>query len=164
MGYKAGVITVSDSCYAKTAVDSSGPTIIEMLRNAGWDVVFFDTIPDEIDQIEKALIGCADNLRLQLVVTTGGTGFAKRDVTPEATKEVIERETPGIPEAMRAESLKITPKGCLSREAAGIRGETLIVNCPGSVKACRETLGAVLPALEHGVKMMLSEGSANCGR
>ncbi len=162
--FKAAVITVSDSCSKGLAEDQSGPALKEMLTGAGWDVVFTSIVPDEVADIEKILIHCAETLRVQLCVTTGGTGFAKRDVTPEATKLVIEKETPGIPEAMRAESMKITPRGCLSREAAGIRGETLIVNCPGSVKACKETLGAVLPALEHGVQMMLSSGSANCGR
>ncbi len=162
--FKAAVITVSDSCSKGLAEDKSGPTLVSMLKEAGWDVVFTDIVPDEIEDIERVLIHCAETIRVQLCVTTGGTGFAKRDVTPEATKLVIEKETPGIPEAMRAESMKITPKGCLSREAAGIRGETLIVNCPGSVKACKETLGAVLPALEHGVEMMMSSGSANCGR
>jgi len=162
--FKAAVITVSDSCSKGLIEDKSGPTIVEILKNAGWDVVFTKIVPDEICDIERILIYCAETINVQLCITTGGTGFAKRDVTPEATRLVIERETPGIPEAMRAESLKITPKGCLSREAAGIRGETLIVNCPGSVKACKETLGAVLPALEHGVEMMLSSGSANCGR
>lgn len=162
--FKAAVITVSDSCFKGTNEDKSGPTLCTMLKDAGWEVVFTQIVPDEMPEIEKILTHCADTLKVQLCVTTGGTGFSKRDVTPEATKNVIEKETPGIPEAMRAESLKITPKGCLSREAAGIRGETLIVNCPGSVKACKETLGAVLPALEHGVEVILSSGSANCGR
>jgi len=162
--FKAAVITVSDSCSAGAAEDKSGPALTEILKNAGWDVVFTDIVPDEAEDIKKKLIHCADTVGVQLCVTTGGTGFAVRDVTPEATKAVIERETPGIPEAMRAESLRITPRGCLSRETAGIRGKTLIVNCPGSVKACRETIGAVLPALEHGVEMILSSGSANCGR
>lgn len=94
----------------------------------------------------------------------GGTGFSKRDVTPEVTKQVIEKETLGIPEAMRAKSLEITIKGCLSREVAGIRKETLIINCPGSVKAVKETLSAVLPAINHGIEMMLSSGSMNCGK
>ena len=92
-----------------------------------------------------------DNL---LIVTTGGTGFSKRDITPEATKAVVQREVPGIPEAMRAESMRITPRGCLSREAAGIRGDTLIINCPGSEKAAKECLTAVLPALKHGIQML----------
>ena len=103
----------------------------------------------------------ADEGLADLILTTGGTGFSPRDITPEATLEAVERLCPGIPETMRAESLKLTPRGCLSREVSGIRGETLIVNCPGSEKAARECIGAVLPALKHGVEM-LRGWSGNC--
>lgn len=154
MRYTAAVITASDKGYAGQREDLSGPAIVSMLENDGWSVVHSTIVPDEKDLIAKELISCADEKQLCLVITTGGTGFSKRDITPEATKSVIERETPGIPEAMRAESLRITPRGCLSRETAGIRGETLIVNLPGSVKAVRECLGAVLPALKHGVDIL----------
>ena len=159
--YTAAVITLSDLGSKGEREDTSGPALCGILEKDGWNVVHREILPDDIATIKAALIRCADELGVCLVVTTGGTGFSKRDVTPEATKAVVERECPGIPEAMRAESLRITPRGCLSREASGIRGETLIVNCPGSEKAARECIGAVLPALKHGVEM-LRGGSGNC--
>ena len=159
--YTAAVLTLSDLGSKGLREDTSGPALCEILRGDGWDVVHTEILPDDLEQIKAALVRCADELGVCLVCTTGGTGFSKRDVTPEATKAVIERECPGIPEAMRAESLRITPRGCLSREAAGIRGETLIVNCPGSEKAARECIGAVLPALKHAIEM-LRGWSGNC--
>ena len=152
--YSAAVITLSDKGSAGQRTDTSGPALCAMLEADGWTVTHTEILPDDLEQIKTALIRCADELGVCLVCTTGGTGFSPRDITPEATKAVIERECPGIPEAMRAESMRITPRGCLSREAAGIRGGTLIVNCPGSEKAARECLGAVLPALKHGVEML----------
>ena len=152
--YTAAVITLSDLGSMGRREDTSGPALCEILKNDGWNVIHTELLPDELEQIKASLVRCADMLNVCLVVTTGGTGFSRRDVTPEATKAVIERECPGIPEAMRAESLRITPRGCLSREVSGIRGETLIVNCPGSEKAARECIGAVLPALKHGVEML----------
>ena len=162
MNKSAAVITVSDKGYRGERVDTSGPALCALLADAGWNVTYRAMVPDEPEQIQRELVRCADQLDIALVLTTGGTGFSPRDITPEATKAVIERETPGIPEAMRAESLKITPRGCLSRAAAGIRGRTLIVNLPGSEKAARENLQAVLSALEHGVEMLQSAGSADC--
>ncbi len=159
--YTAAVITLSDLGSQGLREDTAGPALCALLRGAGWNVVHTEILPDDADRIKAALIRCADELGVCLVCTTGGTGFSKRDVTPEATKAVIERECPGIPEAMRAESMRITPRGCLSREAAGIRGDTLIVNCPGSEKAARECLGAVIDALKHGVEM-LRGWSGNC--
>ena len=163
MSYTAAVITISDKGARGERVDTSGPAICEMLRAQGYDVVYTNIIPDEREQICAELIACADEKKLSLVLTTGGTGFSPRDITPEATLSVVERETRGIPEAMRLESLKITPRGCLSRGAAGIRGKTLIVNLPGSEKAAKENLNAVLSALDHGLEMLASAGSANCG-
>lgn len=163
MSYQAAVITVSDKGYRGERVDTSGPALCAMLEEAGWDVVYTGIVPDEREQIKSELIACADERGIALVLTTGGTGFSPRDITPEATLEVVERRTPGIGEAMRAESLRITPKGCLSRGEAGIRGRTLIVNLPGSEKAAKENLAAVLGALEHGVDMLYSAGSADCG-
>ena len=122
MSYTAAVITVSDKGYRGERVDTSGPAIRQIAEESGFQVVYTGLVPDEKDMIRYELIKCADELKIDLVLTTGGTGFSPRDVTPEATLSVIERETPGIPEAMRAESLKITPRGCLSRSAAGIRG------------------------------------------
>ena len=119
-------------------------------------------LPDDMDMIKAELIKCADELGITLVLTTGGTGFSPRDITPEATMAIVERPTPGIPEAMRAESMKITPRGCLSRSAAGIRKNSLIINLPGSKKAAQENLLAVIDAVEHGLEMLCSQGSANC--
>ena len=162
MSWKAAVITVSDKGSRGERVDTSGPAVAEKLREAGFEVSYQSIIPDEQPVIEAELIKCADGLGLNLVVTTGGTGFSPRDVTPEATLAVVERETRGIPEAMRAESMRITPRGCLSRAAAGIRGRTLIVNLPGSKKAALENLGAVMDAVGHGMDMLASAGSADC--
>lgn len=160
--YTAAVITVSDKGARGERADTSGPSLCKLLRGQGWDITHTAIIPDEPEAIKSELIRCADELGVCLTLTTGGTGFSPRDVTPEATLAVIERAAPGIPEAMRAESMRITPRGCLSREAAGIRGRTLIVNLPGSEKASRETLLAVIGALGHGVDMLRSSGSADC--
>lgn len=163
MNGTAAVITVSDKGFLGQRVDTSGPALCDILEKKGWSVRYTTIIPDESQQIQRELIKCADELQINLVLTTGGTGFSPRDITPEATLAVVERRTPGIPEAMRAESMKITPKGCLSRSEAGIRGRTLIINLPGSEKAARENLMAVLDPVEHGVEMLLGSGSADCG-
>ena len=162
MSWKAAVITVSDKGSRGEREDTSGPAVADMLRQTGFEVSYQSIIPDEQKQIEAELVKCADALGLSLIVTTGGTGFSPRDVTPEATLAVVERETRGIPEAMRAESLRITPRGCLSRAAAGIRGRSLIVNLPGSKKAALENLAAVADAIGHGMDMLASAGSADC--
>ena len=162
MSYKAAVITISDKGYRGERVDTSGPAIRAMLEAEGLEVCYTAIVPDEAELIKAELIKCADELKLSLVLTTGGTGFSPRDITPEATLAIVERLTPGIPEAMRAESLRITPRGCLSRSAAGIRGRTLIINLPGSEKAAKENLAAVLSAVAHGLDMLASSGSANC--
>ena len=163
MRYTAAVLTISDKGARGERVDTSGPALCRILEQDGWDVVYTTIIPDEREQIQAELIKCADELQVALVLTTGGTGFSPRDITPEATMEIVERPTPGIPEAMRAESLKITPKGCLSRSAAGIRKRTLIINLPGSEKAAKENILAVLDPIHHGMDMLYSEGSADCG-
>ena len=160
--FTAAVITVSDKGFRGEREDTSGPALCAMLRDEGWTVAYTAMVPDEKEMIRRELISCADEKKLSLVLTTGGTGFSPRDVTPEATLSVVERLTPGIPEAMRAESMKITPHGCLSRETAGIRGGTLIINLPGSKKASTENLSAVLKPIRHGVEMLLSSGSADC--
>ena len=161
MKYTAAVITVSDKGSRGERVDTSGPAVRAMLEGAGFDVTYTSIIPDEMDQIKQELIKCADELKIALVMTTGGTGFSQRDITPEATLAVIERETRGIPEAMRWASLQITPRGCLSRSAAGIRGKTLIVNLPGGEKAAKENLAAVMDAIGHGMDMLFSDGSSD---
>ena len=144
--YTAAVITVSDKGFAGLREDTSGPALVKLLREDGYEVISTSLVPDDMEKIMTELTICADRLSPCLIVTTGGT--------PEATRAVIQREVPGIPEAMRAESMRITPRGCLSREAAGIRGDTLIINCPGSEKAARECLTAVLPALKHGIQIL----------
>ena len=161
MKYTAAVITVSDKGARGERKDTSGPAVRAMLEEAGFEVVYTSIIPDEKEQIQAELIRCADEKKIALVMTTGGTGFSQRDITPEATLAVIERETRGIPEAMRWASLQITPRGCLSRSAAGIRGKTLIVNLPGSEKAAKENLAAVIDPIGHGMEMLFSEGSSD---
>ncbi len=163
MGYTAAVITVSDKGSRGERVDTSGPAICQILRSHGYEVAYTAIVPDDREQICAELVACADEKRINLILTTGGTGFSPRDITPESAMAVVERPTPGIPEAMRLESLKITPRGCLSRSAAGIRGKSLIVNLPGSEKAARENLLAVLDSLSHGLEMLLGSGSADCG-
>ncbi len=163
MAYRAAVITVSDKGSRGEREDTSGPALCRMLEEAGYEISYTNIVPDEKDRIRGELIYCADELQLALVLTTGGTGFSPRDITPEATLETVERLAPGIPEAMRAESLKITPHGCLSRETAGIRKRTLIINLPGSKKASTENLAAVLKAVHHGLEMLFSEGSSDGG-
>lgn len=156
----AMVITVSDRSAAGLRADESGPLVKLLLTEAGYTVTACEIVPDEQDVIESALWEAVER-DTALIVTTGGTGFSPRDVTPEATLAVCERLTPGIPEAMRAASLAITPRAMLSRAVAGICRRSLIVNLPGSPKAAKENLFAVLPALEHGLKM-LRGGPADC--
>ncbi len=162
--YTAAVITISDKGYRGERVDTSGPNLVEILKDKGFDVTHTCIIPDDREMIKAELCKCSDELGIALVLTTGGTGFSPRDITPEATMEVVERPTPGIPEAMRAESMKITPKGCLSRSAAGIRNRSLIINLPGSKKASQENILAVIDPVAHGLDMLYSEGSADCAK
>ncbi len=163
MIFKAAVLTVSDRSFRGERPDEGGPLVASILRDAGYDVVRGDIVPDEQPQIEGILREVADSGDVQLIVTTGGTGFAPRDVTPEATIAVCDRLTPGIPEAMRCASLQVTSRAMLSRAQAGIRKGTLIVNLPGSPKAAKENLEAVLPALSHGLEM-LSGRPADCAK
>lgn len=161
--FHAAVLTVSDRCFHGQRPDEGGPLICDLLRSAGYDVTRTALVPDEQPEIEAALRQMADSGDVQLLVTTGGTGFSPRDVTPEATLAVCQRLTPGIPEAMRFASAQITPRAMLSRAQAGIRGGTLILNLPGSPKAAKENLEAVLPALSHGLEM-LSGRPADCAK
>ncbi len=151
--YTASVITVSDRASNGVYEDKSGPAVSKMLSEAGYSVSGTFIIPDEKNTIVKTLLRECEN-GVHLILTTGGTGFAKRDITPEATLEVIERETPGIAEYMRMRSMEITPRGMLSRGVAGIRENSLIVNLPGSPKGAVENLGFVLPHLMHGLNML----------
>lgn len=161
--YHAAVLTVSDRSFRGERPDAGGPLVAELLRNAGYEVIRTAIVPDEQAQIEDALKAIADSGEAELLVTTGGTGFAPRDVTPEATLAVCDRLTPGIPEAMRYASMQVTNRAMLSRAQAGIRKGTLILNLPGSPKAARENLEAVLPALAHGLEM-LSGRPADCAK
>ena len=161
--FKAAVVTVSDRSFRGERPDAGGPLVTEILKDAGYTVTQAVIVPDEQEQIQSVLCSLADSGGVQLIVTTGGTGFAPRDVTPEATIAVCDRLTPGIPEAMRYASMQVTNRAMLSRAAAGIRKGTLIVNLPGSPKAARENLEAVLPALAHGLEM-LSGRPADCAR
>lgn len=163
MNWTAAVITVSDKGYRGEREDTSGPALCARLREDGYEVVYTALVPDERAQIAQAIRTAADERKAALVLTTGGTGFSPRDITPEATAEAVERPTPGLAELMRAESMKITPRGCLSRGIAGIRGGSLIVNLPGSRKAALENLEAVMPALGHGLEILRGVGSADCG-
>lgn len=158
--YEAAVLTVSDRSFRGRRPDGAGPVVASLLEAAGYRVIETALVPDEQPDIEAALIRLA--ARAALVVTTGGTGFSPRDVTPEATAAVCQRMVPGIPEAMRLASLAVTPRAMLSRAVAGIRDRTLIVNLPGSPKAVRENLEAVLPALRHGLEVLWG-ASTDCG-
>ena len=141
--------------------DTAGDAVVKILEDNGWKIEYRTMIPDDMEQIKSELIKCADELAVTLVATTGGTGFSMRDVTPEATLAVVDREVRGIPEAMRAESMKFTPMGMLSRAAAGLRKQTLIINLPGSRKAASECLEAVIKPIKHGVEVLLGE-SQDC--
>ena len=158
MKYTAAVITVSDMGSRGLRQDTSGPAVRAMLEEAGFSVAHTAILSDEMEQISAELRDCADRRRIDLIVTTGGTGLSPRDVTPEATRAVLEREIPAIPVAMWVEGLKVTPRAMLSRAVAGIRGSSLLLNLPGSEKAARENLAAVIGALEHGVHMIAAEG------
>ena len=158
----ASVITISDRGSRGEREDKSGPEIMMMLRDIGLDIVETKIIPDEKDQIIKTLIDYADIKGIDLIITTGGTGISPRDVTPDATLEVIDKEVPGMAEAMRRESAVKTPHAMISRAVVGIRGNSLIVNLPGSPKAVRENLAVILPALKHAVEKIRGD-DAECG-
>ena len=158
---RALVLTISDSAAAGKREDLSGPEATKILAESGFDVAAIEVLADERADIESRLRRASDEGFL-LVVTSGGTGLSPRDVTPEATLAVVDRNVPGIADLMRLESLKITPRAALSRAVSGIRGATLIINLPGSVKGVRECLAAVRPILAHAVET-LKQSSMNCG-
>jgi len=163
-GLQAVVLTISDRCASGEATDTAGPAAVELLRRElGAHIYKTEILPDDQPAIEERLRHYADGHGIDLVLTVGGTGFAPRDVTPEATRAVVERPAPGLDEAMRAASMATTPHAMLSRGASGIRKRTLIVNLPGSEKAARENLEVVLPALRHGIEKMRGD-PADCGR
>ena len=165
---RAGILTISDRGHRGEYRDLSGPAIRELLVGALAETASVPVgveleaiVPDERSLIAAKLRDWADSAGLDLVLTTGGTGFGPRDVTPEATRDVIERDAPGLAEAMRAASLEVTPHAMLSRAAAGIRGATLIVNLPGSPKAVRENLETILPALPHAIELLQGQKGAD---
>jgi molybdopterin adenylyltransferase len=157
--WRAAIVTVSDRCSAGTREDLTGSKLREVLVQEGYDVVDVRVVPDEMDKIAEALRFLCDVLRCDLVVTNGGTGVSPRDVTPEATKQVIEREIPGMAEAMRHESLKKTPHAMLSRAVVGIRGSTLIVNLPGSPKGALENFMAIKAVIPHALEKIHGDPS-----
>ena len=157
---KAAVLTLSDKGVRGERVDTSGPALCRMLEEAGWEIVHRAILSDEVQELKDELIRLSDE-GVSLILTTGGTGLSPRDSAPEATLEVIDRRVPGIAEAMRMESFKITPRACLSRGEAGIRKASLIINLPGSAKASTENLAVILPALDHAVEI-LTKASADC--
>ncbi|HEX2998070.1 MAG TPA: MogA/MoaB family molybdenum cofactor biosynthesis protein [Anaerolineales bacterium] len=154
MTIRFGILTLSDRSARGERADASGPALADLIRAQGWSVAKLGMLPDELAAIRDLLISWADSGELDVILTTGGTGFAPRDVTPEATREVIDREAPGLAEAMRAASLKITPHAMLSRVVAGMRGKTLVINLPGSPKGALENLQVVIPVLPHAVQLL----------
>ncbi len=160
---KIGILTISDKGSRGEREDLSGKVIEEVIRKINGEVKYYQIIPDEKDIIQAELIKAVDKLHLDLILTTGGTGLGKRDVTPEATLAIIEKEVPGISEIIRSESFKKTNRAILSRGVAGIRKESLIINLPGSPKGVRESLEIVLEALPHGIEILKGQAT-ECGR
>ena len=160
---RVAVITSSDKGYRGEREDLSGPAVKEIVEAAGYQVVSMDILPDDREMLSARMAEIADLGLAELILTTGGTGFSQRDVTPEATEDVIERRVPGIPEAMRAFSMTITKRAMLSRATAGIRKKKVIINLPGSPKAVRESLEVVMDSLGHGIEILTGE-AGECGR
>ncbi|MHB8151115.1 MAG: MogA/MoaB family molybdenum cofactor biosynthesis protein [Desulfobulbia bacterium] len=160
--YTGGILTISDKGSRGEREDTSGPQLREMLNEQGYSVVAYAVVPDEVAIIEQTLRAWADELKIDLILSTGGTGVSPSDLTPEATRAVLDREIPGIGEAMRLASLQKTPNAILSRGIAGIRKQSLIINLPGSKKAAKENLEAVLPALQHAI-YKIKGGTKDCG-
>ncbi len=151
MKYTAAIITVSDRCSRGEREDVTGPALADILRGEGWEIVSTCVVPDEFEVIKAELVHCSYDLDVCLVLTAGGTGFSRRDVTPEATEAVINRVAPGIPEAMRAAAREVSTGGMLSRGIAGMRGGTLIINLPGSVNHAAASLNAIMAAIKPGI-------------
>lgn len=161
--FKVGIITSSDKGSTGERKDLSGPAIAELVLDKGYEIISQIIVPDEMEELKEAMIYMADNLKVDLILTTGGTGFSKRDITPEATLSVCHREASGIAEAIRYYSLSITPRAMLSRAVSGIRGDTLIVNLPGSPKAVKEAMDYALDSIHHGLEILTNKTS-DCAR
>jgi molybdopterin adenylyltransferase len=163
MAIRFAILTVSDRSFRGERPDASGPAIVERVTEAGWVVSKQDIRPDDLLTLRDTLVQWADSGDFDVILTTGGTGFAPRDVTPEATQAVLERPAPGLAEAMRAASLRVTPHAMLSRGVAGIRKHVLIINLPGSPKAALENLEVVIPVLPHAVQLLQENTQAERG-
>lgn len=151
---RAGIVTISDSCAAGKRNDESGNYLKKKLKFVGWPVASYKVVPDDRKMIAETLVELCDRKKLDVVLTTGGTGLSKRDVTPEATRDVIEKEIPGLSEAMRIQTFRNTRFSILSRGISGYRGKTLIINLPGSVNAVRECSGIILPVIPHALEIL----------
>lgn len=163
MAIRVAVLTISDRSSRGERPDSSGPALAALIQGQGWELTQYGVIPDEFEVIRDTLIDYCDRDVADILLTTGGTGFSPRDVTPEATQAAVQRFAPGLVEAMRQESLRVTPHAMLSRAAAGIRARTLVVNLPGSPKAAVENLGVVLAVLPHAVELIRNDPHAEAG-
>ena len=160
---RIGILTVSDRSARGERPDLSGPAIEKTITDQGWSVIRMEIMPDEMLMLKEALANWSDSGKMDIILTTGGTGFSPRDVTPEATNAVIERDAPGLVESMRTGSLKVTAHAMLSRASAGIRGRTLIVNLPGSPRGAIENLNVILPVLKHAVELLSEDPDAEAG-
>ena len=158
-----GILTVSDRSARGERADAAGPALVGAIQEQGWQIIQTGIVPDEREILEKTLAAWCDTQQMDILLTTGGTGFSRRDVTPEATQAIIERNAPGLAEAMRASSLQVTPHAMLSRAIAGIRRQTLIVNLPGSPRGALENLAVILPVLPHAAELMREDPHAEAG-
>ena len=163
MPLRFGILTVSDRSARGERPDASGPALADRIRAEGWEIATQEIVPDDFNALRATLSGWADAGGLDIILTTGGTGFAPRDITPEATRSVIDREAPGLAEAMRLASAAKSRHAMLSRAIAGLRGPVLIINLPGSPKAAVENLETVLPALQHAVELLKEDPNAEAG-
>jgi molybdopterin adenylyltransferase len=163
MSIRIGIITVSDRSSRGECLDASGPALVKAVIDQGWKVIRTIILPDGLEPLASTLAEWADSGEVDVILTTGGTGFSPRDVTPEATQAVIQRAAPGLSEAMRLASLQITPHAMLSRATAGIRAHSLIVNLPGSPKGAVENLAVVIPVLPHAVQLLSEDPTAEAG-
>jgi molybdopterin adenylyltransferase len=163
MTIRVGILTVSDRSWNGVRDDLSGPALVKCVEDAGWEISQKGLVPDQMNLIREKLTAWCDEIDLDIILTTGGTGFSPRDMTPEATIAVLDRSAPGLAEAMRAASLKVTAHGMLSRAVTGIRGSTIIINLPGSPKAAVENLQAIIAVLPHAVQLLRNDPAAEAG-